>query len=414
MNVLAVSWYKDVLIAAGAIVTIGAAVGYLTSWGRGVLRGALALRSRRAQRQAVAPATAEPSPAQVRILNAVHEHFRTYGRRAVFRELDKQLDLQGVKLRPLAESMPRGLLLPNVASRGGFFRDDDELVVTREGLRHCDRGQEALDLLARSLAYLAKREKPFVPTTAEPELMVTDVEIGKDLRLTPTQLEQVWLMIDDYEWQAYTRSSRAENGSWDVSVKLEHVRRFRGIRDGEQYLRVIAGESFEHQLNAEEAVPRFTLICDIPESLDLDSDPVELRIENDGPSDTFEATVLEVTNALQAPSPWHIRWHGTADQTKEILSDAHWVLDIARGDPLHMSDGHWTPSFVFLQPNDMEVLVTPKGLGATPSRYGLPMRVKIRVTPRSQPQRFLENVVTLWFTGQGRHVLWDQHRVPLD
>jgi hypothetical protein len=69
MNVLAVSWYTDVLIVGGAIVTIGAAIGYLTSWGRGVLRGVLALRSRRAQRQAVAPATAEPSEAQVRVLN---------------------------------------------------------------------------------------------------------------------------------------------------------------------------------------------------------------------------------------------------------------------------------------------------------------------------------------------------------
>jgi hypothetical protein len=90
------------------------------------------------------------------------------------------------------------------------------------------------------------------------------------------------------------------------------------------------------------------------------------------------------------------------------------VLDIARGDPLHMSDGHWTPGFVFLQPNETELFVTPNGLGATPSRYGLPMRVKIRVTPRSQPQRFLESIVTLWFTGQGRHVLWDSYRVPLD
>ena len=112
--------------------------------------------------------------------------------------------------------------------------------------------------------------------------------------------------------------------------------------------------------------------------------------------------------------PWHVRWRSTRDQAKEILSGAYWVLEIVRADPLHMSDGHRAPSFVFLQPNGMEVLVAPNGLGATASMYGLPMRVKIRVTPRSQPQHFLENVVTLWLTGQGRHVLWDAHRVPLD
>ena len=112
----------------------------------------------------VLAAASEPSEEQRRVLDAVYERFRASGRRVPFSELDKQLDLQGMALRALAETMPPGPLLPVVASRGGFYRNDDELMVTPEGLRYCVHGSEALDLLARGLAYLAKREKPFIPS----------------------------------------------------------------------------------------------------------------------------------------------------------------------------------------------------------------------------------------------------------
>lgn len=173
----------------------------------------------------------------MRVLNAVYEHFRSTGQRAEFGDLDKQLDLEGARLRPLAESMPPGLLIPNVASRGGFFRKDDRLMVTVEGLWYCEHGGEALDLLARSLAYLAKREKPFVPSAAHRDLRVTSAEIERELQLTSAQLEQVLQMLHEYEWQAYAQTSDHGAGSWDLVVATEYVRRFRGIRDGAQYLR---------------------------------------------------------------------------------------------------------------------------------------------------------------------------------
>jgi hypothetical protein len=76
----------------------------------------------------VLAAASEPSEEQRQVLDAVYERFRASGRRVPFSELDKQIDLRGMALRPLAESMPRGLLLPVVASRGGFYRDSDELM----------------------------------------------------------------------------------------------------------------------------------------------------------------------------------------------------------------------------------------------------------------------------------------------
>jgi hypothetical protein len=58
---------------------------------------------------------------------------------------------------------------------------------------------------------------------------------------------------------------------------------------------------------------------------------------------------VKITSASQAPTPWHIRWRGTNTETKEILTAAHWVLEIARDDALHgAQEGNWTPGFVFL------------------------------------------------------------------
>jgi hypothetical protein len=353
----------------------------------------------------------EPSEEQRRVLDAVYEHFRSSGRRVLFSELDKQFDLQGVALRPLAEAMPPGRLLPVVASRGGFYRDSDELMVTREGLRYCTQGAEALDLLARGLAYLAKREKPFVPSASERELLVSSAQAASALHLTASELRQLLAMLHEYEHQVCPRSTSDDTGAWEIAVGCEYVRRFRGIRDGDQYLRALEGESFAHQLDAEDAIPRFTLIGQQPASMKLDAEPVVMRVENQGPTETFEATVEEITCAERPPTPWHVRWRGVPQQSQEISSGGHWVLEIARDDALHGADqGALTPGFVFLQPDNGEVFVA-NTLGSGEARYGLPMRVKIRVTPRSDPQRSLENVVTLQITMQGRNVLWDRMRV---
>jgi hypothetical protein len=335
MRILAAAWSAEALVVAAAIGTIGTAAAVLRGWGRGLWHAVRRLLYGRSQRRARTAGPPEPSEEQVHVLNAVYEHFRSTGQRPQFGDLDKQLDLEEVRLRPLAESMPPGLLIPNVASRGGFYRNDDRLMATIEGLRYCQHGGEALDLLARSLAYLAKRERPFVPSAAHRELRVTSAELGRELQLTPAQLDQVLQMLHEYEWQAYAQTSNDGAGSWGLVVAPEYVRRFRGVRDGTQYLRAREGESFAQQLDEEEAVPRFTLICEAPTSMDLDAAPILMRVDNMGRTETFEATVVEITGAQQPPTPWHVRWRGSSDRAQEILAGGHWVLEIARHDALH-------------------------------------------------------------------------------
>jgi len=140
-----------------------------------------------------------------------------------------------------------------------------------------------------------------------------------------------------------------------------------------------------------------------------------LRVENNGPSDTFEAAVVEIKNSKHAPAPWHVRWRGETAPSKEILSGGQWILEIARDDSLRgLKENDLTPGFVFLQPNDREVFVAQTGPSAVGARYGLPLRLTVRVTPRSQPERALETVVTLQITERGRQVLWDRLRITSD
>ena len=132
-------------------------------------------------------------------------------------------------------------------------------------------------------------------------------------------------MLSEYEHQACPRSSWSDDtGAWEIVVGSEYVRRFRGVHDGGEYLRAREGESFAHQLDAEEAVPRFTLIGQQPSSMKLDGEPVVMRVENQGPTESFEATVEEIICAQQPPTPWHVRWRGVAEHSQEISK--RWTL----------------------------------------------------------------------------------------
>jgi hypothetical protein len=197
-------------------------------------------------------------------LNAIHERTMDDGELPVFRGLDKQLDLEGLNLRGLVESMPPGLMHPDVAVGPYILRDDDRLSVTLDGLRYCDRGTDALDLLGRGLAYLANRERPFIPTSEQPTLMVTSAEVRRDLGLTDCQLRQVRVLIYMYSHQSWTGMS-GQNSDWGITVAPEYVRRFRGVRDGGQFLRALAGDSFDRQFDREETRVQLAATAGTPE-----------------------------------------------------------------------------------------------------------------------------------------------------
>lgn len=260
----ALTWYNYVLIiggVAGAVLAVGGVLGQLGTWARGV--AGLVRRIRRHRTQQTAPL--DPTPVQVRVLDAVHGYFLERGTPATFRQLDKLLDRDGVQLRPVAESMPPGLLMPDVSRRGGFFHADDELMVTVDGLRHCADGLATLDLLARVLAVLARREKAFMPTSSQVDLVVEAADVGGELRLSGVELDRARVLVERFASEAWNSASHGASGDWRFTVDLEGVRRFRGIRNGNQYLLARDGaRSFAHQLEEDERRPRFRLVVELP------------------------------------------------------------------------------------------------------------------------------------------------------
>ncbi len=410
MRGFALTWYNYLLIiggVAGVIAAVGGALGQLGTW----VRRAVSLSRRVRRRRTRQVTSADPTQDQVRVLDAAHGYFLEHGTPATFGQLDKLLDRDGVQLRPIAESMPPGLLVPDVSRRGGFFHADDELMVTVKGLRHCDDGLATLDLFPRVLAFMAKREKAFMPTSSQAELVIDSTAVGRELRLSGIELDRVRVLVQRFGSGTWIGANHGVGGDWRFTLDLEGVRRFRGIRNGNEYLLARDGtRSFAYRPDEDERRPRFTLVGEVPD-FEFGAGPICLRVENDGPTDEFEAFVVVVQGAARATPPWHVRWRGSHERRQEVLTGHHWLLEVcdepaADGGHDIAPAGGWR----FLRP-DGESLVVPDQVGSG-NLYTMPVRVTIKVTPRSQPAYALENTVSVALNEHGRNVLWDHLRVP--
>jgi hypothetical protein len=158
------------------------------------------------------------------------------------------------------------------------------------------------------------------------------------------------------------------------------------------------------------ATPRFAL-AEEPGGSEIGSGPIALRVENVGPSDHFEATVVGVHGCRAARPPWYVRWRNSAEQTKEILTGHSWLLDLCEDDHSGVPSEEGTyVVWRFFSPSE-EICVYPDGADGATGRGSAAMRVTVRVTPRSDPSCALENVVTLTLSEHGRVAVWDHYRL---
>jgi hypothetical protein len=133
---------------------------------------------------------------------------------------------------------------------------------------------------------------------------------------------------------------------------------------------------------------------------ELHGGPITLRVENDGPTDDFEATVTEVYGSQQARPPWNVRWRHSTDRSQEILAGHHWILEVCE-DSDHEGQLLWR----FLLPN--AVLDVPADDAA-----GQPtlLRVTVKVASRSRPESAITNTLSLSLGQRGRAAAWDLWR----
>lgn len=158
------------------------------------------------------------------------------------------------------------------------------------------------------------------------------------------------------------------------------------------------------------SITRLALLAETVSS-DIGGGPVTLRVENSGPSDHFEATVIDIHPAQQVQPPWYVRWCNSTKQTQEILTGHTWRLELCTDAMDRRHDGQSKgPGWRFFSP-DAEKLVMPGQLDGVVGDHAMAIRVRVKITPRGNPQEALENTVTLSLSDRGRVAVWDKQRV---
>jgi hypothetical protein len=155
---------------------------------------------------------------------------------------------------------------------------------------------------------------------------------------------------------------------------------------------------------------RFALVAETV-SIDRDGSPVTLRVENAGPSDHFEATVVGIHPRQTVQPPWYVRWCNSAEQAKEILTAHDWRLELCRDFSEESPGGPAARGWLFIAPDTDIAMIPGDAGGERVGPIGPSIRVTIKVTPRSNPQEVRENTVTLSLAEHGRVAAWDKQRV---
>lgn len=181
---------------------------------------------------------AEPIAEQRHLLETIWAVFCAEGAWPKYVGVEKKLSDEGMGLRQLIESMPAGLMIPDVLNMPFVWtpQGNDELRVTLHGLRYCSNATAELDLLARVVRYFADREKAFDigSLSAPAKLVVTSAQVRRMLGLTDRETQLVGGMISYF--YVGTSGSSASRGQWDCTIDIEDVRRYREVETAEDLL----------------------------------------------------------------------------------------------------------------------------------------------------------------------------------
>lgn len=184
-----------------------------------------------------------PTSEQRRLLNAIWQGFRREGQWPSYLGIDQLLDREGLAVRPLIESMPPGLMTPDLSTRRWQYspRSNDELRVQVEGLRYCKDTEGELQLLARLVRYLADRERTFeLPSLSAPEpLVVASTEARADLGLSDDEVARAYGLLTTFAWDVLDGGG-GNPGEWSFQIDVENVRQYRSVETLEGYLAVRA------------------------------------------------------------------------------------------------------------------------------------------------------------------------------
>ena len=194
---------------------------------------------------------AEPTAEQRHLLETIWAAFCGEEAWPKYSGVEKRLSDQGLDLRQLIESMPAGMMIPDVQGRPYLWapQSDEELRVTLRGLRYCSNAATELDLLARVVRYFADREKAFDigSLSAPAKLVVTSSQVGRTLGLTDKETRLAGAMVISFH--VATNGSSTSRGQWDCTIDLVEVRRYRQVETGDDLLAALPPSRTVNQLS---------------------------------------------------------------------------------------------------------------------------------------------------------------------
>jgi hypothetical protein len=175
------------------------------------------------------------SEAQQRVVDFVVEVFQESATWPTFQYADKVLARKGIGLQKVLQSMPKGLIYPDVSWRGWHYRPDEELRLTIAGLARSGKAHREVRYFIDALAYIAEREWDDLPDSPSnvSHLQVFGREIKEKIGGTDEDLDRLWLLFMIEPGIYSSLSGKGSEGSISPSAD---IRRFRGLRDVDLYM----------------------------------------------------------------------------------------------------------------------------------------------------------------------------------
>jgi predicted nucleotide-binding protein len=202
--------------------------------------------------------------------------------------------------------------------------------------------------------------------------------------------------------------TRLQTAGCPVNLDGEH---WKAAGDFSAALALASGDLEPAVHEAANKLPKtqFALVAETV-STEFGGGPVTLRVENAGPSDRFDATVIDIEPTQQVQPPWYVRWCNSTDQAQEILTGHSWRFELCRDEVSTEAGSRQARGWRFASPN-AEWLVVPEGSDRVSGNLGVAILVTVRVTPLSNPREARENRVMLSLNDYARAVVWERNRI---
>jgi uncharacterized protein (TIGR02391 family) len=174
-------------------------------------------------------------------LQTIYDEFKPTAVWPVFQHLDTVLDQE----HDLHAEATLATLWPEFVSLHTPLRPDTTIALRVAGLAHCDGSEDDLGLFARMLRWTAEKERSFRPSSPSQaeQQVVTSEEAAYDLaasgtRISDLELRKAFALLSI---EHVHDGSSSTDSSWTLTLS-SRLRRFRGVRNYMDYLRVVETE----------------------------------------------------------------------------------------------------------------------------------------------------------------------------